>query len=262
MQACFDDTKGGLALGHCADAGARAELEGGPALRCSHYLALGAAGALLHFLEQATIGSLLPLAPCLHCFTLDWGMCWESLHWICCFAWRTSVCFPLQLCMQNVHPAACWACNTGLLSKLCLCHAHAGAPHGACGWQRGCRLRDSGLLLAHRCSQCGGSGADQARIWMRTLCRNASTHAQALTAGHSWVVARGCRACFCNVQAGQGGWRTRAGRKRKGIEPVLVAQPHGDCLRRTAAQGLRHPGSTHSSPSGQQHLLRACLAAC
>ncbi len=55
LQACFDDTKGALALGHCASEASRAELEGA-GLRSSHYLALGAAGALLHFLEQVTCG--------------------------------------------------------------------------------------------------------------------------------------------------------------------------------------------------------------
>ena len=56
-QACFDDTRGGLALSHCACEAARAELEG-PSLKSSHYLALGAAGALLHFLEQVLHDSL------------------------------------------------------------------------------------------------------------------------------------------------------------------------------------------------------------
>ena len=53
MQACFDDTKGALELNHCASEASRADLEGA-GLRSSHYLALGAAGALLHFLEQVT----------------------------------------------------------------------------------------------------------------------------------------------------------------------------------------------------------------
>ncbi|EIE21559.1 hypothetical protein COCSUDRAFT_17595 [Coccomyxa subellipsoidea C-169] len=48
---CFDDTKGSLAVSHCASEATRADLEG-TALRSNYYLALGAAGALLHFLEQ------------------------------------------------------------------------------------------------------------------------------------------------------------------------------------------------------------------
>ena len=51
MQKCFDDTRGSLAVSHCASEATRADLEG-TALRSNYYLALGAAGALLHVLEQ------------------------------------------------------------------------------------------------------------------------------------------------------------------------------------------------------------------
>lgn len=53
MQTCFDDTRGSLAVSHCASEATRADLEG-TALRSNYYLALGAAGALLHYLEQVT----------------------------------------------------------------------------------------------------------------------------------------------------------------------------------------------------------------
>jgi hypothetical protein len=113
VQGYFDDTKGGLALAHCADAGARAELEGGPALRCSHYLALGAAGALLHFLEQVTPrSSLLLTASCMHCCTCE-GTCWsptlklatEDLRLLCPASY-SAVCVQNSFCYN-----ACTACR-------------------------------------------------------------------------------------------------------------------------------------------------------
>ncbi|DBA95622.1 TPA: hypothetical protein ACH3X3_013469 [Trebouxia sp. C0006] len=50
-RACFDDTKGAALLGQYAGEGTKVDLEG-TALRSSYYLAFGAAGALLSYLEQ------------------------------------------------------------------------------------------------------------------------------------------------------------------------------------------------------------------
>ncbi|KAL0020849.1 hypothetical protein WJX77_001177 [Trebouxia sp. C0004] len=50
-RACFDDTKGAALLGQYADEGTKVDPEGN-ALRSSYYLAFGAAGALLSYLEQ------------------------------------------------------------------------------------------------------------------------------------------------------------------------------------------------------------------
>lgn len=58
MQKCFDDTRGSLAVSHCASEATRADLEG-TALRSNYYLALGAAGALLQFLEQVERNTLI-----------------------------------------------------------------------------------------------------------------------------------------------------------------------------------------------------------
>ena len=52
MQGSFDDTKGSLAVQQCATEQSRAELEEATQ-RTAHYLALGAAGALLAYLQQA-----------------------------------------------------------------------------------------------------------------------------------------------------------------------------------------------------------------
>ena len=54
MQGSFDDTKGSLAVQQCATEHSRAELEEA-AQRTAHYLALGAAGALLAYLQQVFI---------------------------------------------------------------------------------------------------------------------------------------------------------------------------------------------------------------
>ena len=54
MQGSFDDTKGSLAVQQCATEQSRAELEEATQ-RTAHYLALGAAGALLAYLQQVPI---------------------------------------------------------------------------------------------------------------------------------------------------------------------------------------------------------------
>lgn len=69
MQTCFDDTKGSLAVNHCASEATRADLEG-TALRCNYYLALGAAGALLNFLQQVwepSCALAVPMCTLMHC---------------------------------------------------------------------------------------------------------------------------------------------------------------------------------------------------
>ena len=53
MQGAFDDTKGSLAVQQCATERSRAELDKATQ-RTAHYLALGAAGALLTYLQQAS----------------------------------------------------------------------------------------------------------------------------------------------------------------------------------------------------------------
>jgi len=54
LQGSFDDTKGSLAVQQCATEQTRGELEEATQ-RTAHYLALGAAGALLTYLQQAKV---------------------------------------------------------------------------------------------------------------------------------------------------------------------------------------------------------------
>ena len=53
VQGSFDDTKGSLAVQQCATGHSRAELDEATQ-RTAHYLALGAAGALLAYLQQVS----------------------------------------------------------------------------------------------------------------------------------------------------------------------------------------------------------------
>ena len=77
MQGSFDDTKGSLAVQQCATEHSRAELEEA-AQRTAHYLALGAAGALLAYLQQVFIFAMITHALVTHA---DLATTWAQHAW-------------------------------------------------------------------------------------------------------------------------------------------------------------------------------------